>query len=48
MSALAWYLQARLDKRPMHNGRRVLNPGVNETVEFVHVNFGVDVHQDGT
>jgi hypothetical protein len=21
MSALAWYRQARLDKRPMHNGR---------------------------
>jgi hypothetical protein len=42
MSALAWYLQARLDKRPMQN------PEVNQIVEFVHVNPCVDVHQDGT
>jgi hypothetical protein len=33
---------------PMHNGREVLNPAVNEIVEFVHANPCVDVDQDGT
>lgn len=46
---IAWYRQARLEKRPpMHNGREVLNPAVNEIVEFVHANPCVDVDQDGT
>ncbi len=48
MSALAGYRQARLDKRPHAQWAEVLNPAVNEIVEFVHINPYVDVDRDGT